>query len=178
MTNNKSFKNDPTNQDEDWVSKTEIKRQVKEVQAIGESLCILRPDQLDKIDLGDELRAAIDESRRIKPRSNAMKRHMGYVGRLMRTMTDEELEEVKLVAERFDASKQAHTDFFHKLERTRDQLINGGNEKLEAFLADYPAADIQHLRQLIRNAKKEAEKGQPKGAGKKLFQYIRELAEI
>jgi len=161
-------------EEEEWVSKTQIKKEMHALQAIGEKLIELKPEQLAKIPMSELLAAAIEEAHRIKPRSSAMKRHMNYVGRLMRT---EDAEAIQQAMDLFDASKQAHTALFHKLERWRDNLINGGNEELQSYLADNPEADIQHLRQLVRNAKKEAEKNQGPAASRKLFKYLRELAE-
>jgi len=162
--------------DEEWVSKTEIKREVHALKAIGEKLNGLKPEQLDKVPMSDTLRAAIDESRRIKPRSNAMKRHLGYIGRLMQT---EDAEAIQQAIDQFAAGTQAHTAAFHKLERWRDRLISGANDELQAYIEAYPEADIQHLRQLVRNAKKEAGKEQPNpGPARKLFKYLRELADI
>lgn len=161
--------------DEEWVSKTQIKRQVHELKALGEKLLELNAQQQAKVPMSDELRAALEEATRIKPRSNAMKRHLGYIGRLMQT---EDVDQIRQTMERFEAGKQAHTALFHKLERWRDQLIAGGNDVLQAYLAEYPQADIQHLRQLIRNAKKEADKQQPPASARKLFKYLRELADV
>ena len=39
----------------------------------------------------------------------------------------------------------------------------------------YPAADIQHLRQLRRNALKEAEQGKPPRAFREIFRVLRQL---
>jgi ribosome-associated protein len=40
---------------------------------------------------------------------------------------------------------------------------------------DFPAADLQHLRQLRRNALKEAQLGKPPRAYRELFRELREL---
>lgn len=160
--------------DEEWVSRTQIKQQALALQALGERLTSLTKDQLATVPMSDALRAAIEECQRIKPRTSAMKRHMNYVGRLMRSENAEELEQAM---NRFSAGSQAHTAMFHKLERWRDRLIQGGNNELQAYIDETPDADIQHLRQLIRNAKKEAEKGLSPAAARKLFKYLRERAE-
>jgi ribosome-associated protein len=41
--------------------------------------------------------------------------------------------------------------------------------------SEYPGADIQHLRQLRRNAIKEAQQGKPPRAYRELFRELREL---
>ncbi len=173
MVHDESFSQDEEF-DENWVSKTQIKKEMHALQALGEKLATLTKDQLASVPMSDALRAAIEECARIKPRSNAMKRHMNYVGRLMRS---ENAEEIQQAMDRFDAGSQAHTAMFHKLERWRDRLIQGGNDELQAYIQENPEADIQHLRQLIRNAKKEVEKQQAPASARKLFKYLRELAE-
>ncbi|MGB0734215.1 MAG: ribosome biogenesis factor YjgA [Pontibacterium sp.] len=175
MVNEDNF-DDHLQEDEEWISKTEIKRQAQRLQALGERLTKLSASQREKIPMSDALKAAIDECARIKPRSNAMKRHMNYVGKLMRS--EEAIEEIQQKVEAFDTGSEAHTAAFHKLERWRDRLIDGNNAELQAFIAEFPEADIQHLRQLIRNAKKEAEKAQSPTSARKLFKYLRELSDL
>ncbi|MCO4756538.1 MAG: DUF615 domain-containing protein [Oceanospirillaceae bacterium] len=173
MVNNEDFSKDDSSEEE-WVSKTQIKKEMLALQTLGEKLSTLTAEQLKTVPMSEPLRAAIEECSRIKPRSGAMKRHMNYVGRLMRT---EDAEEIEQAMGRFEAGSQAHTAMFHRLERWRDRLIEGGNDELQTYLAENPEADIQHLRQLIRNAKKEAEKQQAPATARKLFKYLRELAE-
>lgn len=160
--------------DEEWVSKTQRKREMEALQAIGARLPELNQEQLDKVAMGDDLRRAVLEAKRLQPRSEAIRRQMQYIGRLMRS---EDADAIQAALDRFEAGKQAHLQIFHKLERWRDRLIAGDNSDLQAYLAEDPDADIQHLRQLLRNAQKEAKQGKPAGAGKKLFKYLRERAE-
>jgi ribosome-associated protein len=47
--------------------------------------------------------------------------------------------------------------------------------KFSELARDYPAADIQHLRQLRRNALKEAQQNKPPRAYRELFRELREL---
>lgn len=160
--------------DEEWVSKTQRKREMEALQAIGAQLPELNQEQLDKVPMGDDLRRAVLEAKRLQPRSEAIRRQLQYIGRLMR---GEDAEAIQQALDRFEAGKQAHLQIFHKLERWRDRLIGGDNNDLQAYLEEDAEADIQHLRQLLRNAQKEAKQGKPAGAGKKLFKYLRERAE-
>lgn len=162
-------------QDEEWVSKTDIKKQMQELQALGEKLTHFTADQLDKLPLSDRLRSAIDESQRIKSR-NALKRHLQFIGKILRSEADTEALEQAMGL--YEAGQQAHTQAFHKLERWRDRLIHEGNNALNEYLEAYPTADIQHLRQLIRNAQKELKQEKPPASARKLFKYLRELAEV
>jgi ribosome-associated protein len=175
MNQNDEFENLQSNEyEEEWVSKTEVKRQMHALQELGAKLTKLNKEQLDKLDLGDSLRNAIDEFHRIKS-NGAQKRHLQYIGKIMRT---EDADEIEHAVGLFEAGHQAHTQAFHKLERWRDRLINDGNQALQEYVEEYPDADIQHIRQLIRNAQKELKLNKPPAASRKLFKYLRELAGV
>jgi ribosome-associated protein len=159
--------------DENWVSRSQKKRDVEALQDIGVRLVELKPDQLEKIDISDTLREAIIEAKRLTSRS-AIRRHMQYIGKLMRT---EDGEEIQAAIDRFDVTTQAHNQVFHKLEKWRDRLINNEKGMLDVILTEYPQTDMQHLRQLVRNAQKEQSQNKPPAATRKLFKYLRELEE-
>ena len=77
-----------------------------------------------------------------------------------------------------DSSTREYNERFHALERWRDRLIAGGDAALEDFIGQYPDADRQHLRGLIRHAQHEAAHNKPPAAARKVFKYIRELDEV
>jgi len=70
-------------------SKTQRKRAMEELQALGEELVGLAPDRVRKIDLPDDLRAAVREAQRMLRRDDARRRQMQYIGRLMRDVDAE-----------------------------------------------------------------------------------------
>ncbi|MEH6470882.1 MAG: ribosome biogenesis factor YjgA [Halopseudomonas sp.] len=158
--------------DEDYKSKTQIKREVEALQKLGAKLIGQKQEVLDKLPLGDELRAALKEALRLK-QNEAKRRHLQYIGKLMRDV-DPEL--VQQTIDRQEAGTQAYTQHFHKLERWRDRLLEDDSQ-INSFATDYPDADRQHLRQLIRNARKETELNKPPATTRKLFKYIRQLDE-
>ncbi len=172
MSEHDLFDNELPDDDQEWVSKTQVKKHMHELQALGARLLELNAEQLAKITLDERLVQAIEEARRIKS-NNAMKRHLQYIGKLMRT-EDAELIEQQLGI--YEAGKQAHTQLFHKLERWRDRLIHEGNEAVQAYIEEHPEADVQHLRQLVRNAQKELAQNKPPASARKLFKYLREVA--
>ncbi len=175
MQNNDEFENQHTEGlEEEWLSKTEVKRQMQALLELGTRLTKLNKEQLDKLNLGDSLRNAVDEFHRIKS-NGAKKRHLQYIGKIMRT---EDADEIEHAIGLFEAGHQAHTQAFHKLERWRDRLISDGNPALQEYVSEYPDADIQHIRQLIRNAQKELKLNKPPAATRKLFKYLREVAGV
>ena len=76
-------------------------------------------------------------------------------------------EPIQAALAKFDQTSAEYTARQHLLEKWRDRLISE-NDALTQFLNEYPGADVQHLRQLIRTAKAE------KAAPRALFRYIRD----
>ncbi|HEV3018130.1 MAG TPA: ribosome biogenesis factor YjgA [Burkholderiaceae bacterium] len=65
-------------------SKTQRKREMHELQDLGQQLTDLPPAQLRRIDLPERLREQIELARRITAREG-LRRQLQYIGRLMRT---------------------------------------------------------------------------------------------
>ncbi|QEW07485.1 ribosome biogenesis factor YjgA [Nitrincola iocasae] len=163
--------------DEDiLVSRSELKRQMDALKQLGKRITELRPDQQEKIPMDEALRAAITETRRITS-NGALKRHMQFIGKLMRHA---DVDAIRLALDEFDTASQAHNQKFHAIEQWRERLLlegTAGNEALEAFINDHPQTDIQQLRQLIRNTRREIEKQQPPTQYRKLFRFLRDTTE-
>jgi ribosome-associated protein len=65
-------------------SKTQLKRQMHELQHLGRQLTDLPPAQLQRMDLPERLHEQIELARRITAREG-LRRQLQYIGRLMRT---------------------------------------------------------------------------------------------
>jgi len=159
-------------------SKSQIKREMEALQAIGLRLTELNSEQLDQVPMGETLDAAIREYQRLK-KGEAKRRQMQYVGRVMRSIDEDNpgaIEAITHAINRFDASHVEHTQRFHQIENWRDRLL-AEKTALTDYLTQYPAADAQHLRQLIRNAQKEQSQQKNLGSTRKLFRYLREISE-
>ncbi|SFM11450.1 ribosome biogenesis factor YjgA [Halopseudomonas yangmingensis] len=156
---------------DDEKSKSQVKRELHALQDLGKRLTELKPSQLERLPLTDKLRLALAEAHRHTARG-ALKRHMSYVGKLMR---EQDIDAIQAYVDLLDSSSQAHARHFHQMERWRDRLLSGNADELEAFLDAYPgaAADRQTLRQLIRQAEREAAESKPPAAARKLFKLIR-----
>lgn len=161
-------------QQEDEKSKSQVKREMHAFQELGRRLVELKPTQLDKLELTDKLRAALEEAHRHTARG-ALKRHLSFVGKLVREQPD--IEAIQAYVDRLDSSSQVHAQYFHQLERWRDRLLTGNPEEQQAFIDAYPNADRQTIRQLVRQASKETADNKPPAAARKLFKLIREVAE-
>ena len=155
----------------DRPSKSQIKREMQHLQELGEQLSKLSPEALAKIAIADALRDAIAEHRRLKGRE-ALRRHRQYIGRLMR---DEDAGAIEQALEAAQSGSVEEKRRLHLTEQWRDRLLERGDSALADFLAEFPGADRQHLRQLLRTAAQEQARGKPPAAARKLFKYLREM---
>lgn len=155
-------------------SKSARKREMHALQALGQSLVALSDKQLASIDLADaQLRQAIEECRRIRSNS-ARKRHLQYIGKLMRNV---DAAAIEAALETLHHPHREATDDFHALESLRDAMLAAGQAGVDLAIAQYPDADRQHLRQLLRQHLRETQQNKPPAASRKLFRYLRELQE-
>lgn len=152
-------------------SKSQIKRDMLALQALGSQLLDMKPKDWEQFPLGDTVLAALQESIRIKEKT-ARKRHKRRLGKLLR---GEDLETINMLFERLDHQQQESNQRYHRLEKWRDRLILGGQGEITEFLEQTPNADRQHLNQLLRLVKKENDLNKPPAASRKLFKYLREL---
>ena len=160
----------PDVQDEEKPSKTQRKRAMHELQALGERLVELNPEQLAAVALPEDLREAVERARRITKRE-ARRRQLQYIGRLMRSVDPEAIRE-KLKA--WDGVSAGETARLHRIERWRERLIEDDGA-LGALAGAHPGIDTQRLRALVRNAREERDAGRPPRAYRELFRALREI---
>ncbi|WP_416885003.1 ribosome biogenesis factor YjgA [Marinospirillum sp.] len=153
-------------------SKSELKRQALALQELGKKLLDLNKDQLKQLPLDENLRDSLREYHRIKSHE-ARRRLLQRIGKLLRSA---EHEQIQLGVDRFDASSDAYAQHFQQLEHWRERLIVD-DSALQEFVALWPECEVQLLRQLIRNARKEREEEKPPAQARKLFRFLRDLAE-
>tara|TARA_R110000823_G_scaffold91174_3_gene201088 strand:- start:9248 stop:9772 length:525 start_codon:yes stop_codon:yes gene_type:complete len=163
----------PAEEDALTPSKSARKRQMHALQRLGESLLELSESQLDALSLDEPaLLTALQETRRIRSNS-ARKRHLQYIGKLMRNIDPEPIE-AALAA--LHARNDAATREFHELEQLRNAILDQPEEGMQLAVARYPDVDRQQLRQLIRQHASEQRLGKAPTASRKLFRYLRDLA--
>lgn len=163
---------DDDSADEGRPSKTQRKKEMLHLQDLGVELAALSAERLRKMELPEALLTALLEWQRIG-KHGAKRRQMQYIGKLMRDIDPEPIS-AQLAALRGE-SDTAKAEF-HALERWRERLL-ASDEAVTHWLMDYPDTDAQHLRQLIRNARKEAELAKPPKSSRELFRLLREISE-
>ncbi len=152
----------------DYKSKTQKKKEADSLQALGEKLLKLSKEQIEDIGLPSEIYDAIKSAKTIKSHG-ARRRHMQYIGTLMRKIDPEPVQEAIENIEQGDYRKAAA---FKETETWRDQLIDGNKKLMEEILIKCPDADRQQLTQLVRNAIKERGNNKPPRAYRSLFRYL------
>lgn len=151
-------------------SKTQRKQEAHARQDIGERLVQLSEERLAALELTEELRRAVLEAKRLRAHG-ARRRQLQYIGKLMRRT------EVEPILAQLDAASQgaqADAARLHLVERWRERLLTD-DAALAAFLEDYPHAQSQPLRTLIRNAHKEQREQQPPKSSRALFRALRDV---
>lgn len=161
-------------EDEFGKSKSQLKREMHALQDLGKRMLDLSNDQLETLPISETLRSAVEESRRIR-QNEAKRRHLQYVGKIIRQEDDPDA--LKRAIDAFDAGSEEHTRRHHLAERWRDRMITEGDSVVGEFFNYCPSADMQHLRNLARNARKDVEKQKNTGQARKLFRYLRECID-
>jgi ribosome-associated protein len=153
------------------VSKTKRKQEMHALQALGAALVELPESQLGSLALENKLHEAVLAARRIKSHE-AKRRQMQYIGRLMRGVDPEPIRE-RLAA--IEGSSARATAEHRRLEAWRERLL-ADEEALTEFAAAFPGTDLQGLRSLLRNARKEMKEGKPPRAYRELFRFLKDAA--
>jgi len=155
-------------------SKSEMKRQSDELQALGHELVDQPRDRVKRVPMPEDVRDAILECQNIKDHEGR-RRQLQFVGKKMRTLEPEEVEAIRRTIEGWRGASKAETAAMHALERKREKLL-ADDKALTALMAEHPELDAQHLRTLIRNARKEQAENKPPKAYREIFQVLKGLA--
>jgi len=156
---------------DDLISKTRKKKDMLALQELGVKLVELNEQQLETMQLPDALLTAVQEARRLS-KHEARRRQMQYIGRLMR---DIDAVTIRERLEQWLGQGREHTAQLHALERWREELL-AGDPALARFLQQYPGADSQKLRTLIRNARREQGAALPPKSYRELFRALRDMS--
>ena len=116
-------------------SKSAVKREMTALQELGESLTRLSTKQLANVPIEDErLIEAVREVQRISSK-NARKRHMQFIGKLMR---DVDSQAISAALEAMYRQNQESNDKFHGLEALRDDILEQGLAGIEQVVERWP----------------------------------------
>ena len=150
------------------VSKTRRKREMTELQTLGAALVALPESQIKEMRLQNALLEALLDAKRIRSHE-AKRRQLQYIGRLMREVDAEPIR-ARLAALEGTSAQAAAAH--RRLEAWRERLLSD-DAALTSFASAHPGADLQEIRALIRNARKEQKEGKPPRAYRELFRVLK-----
>jgi ribosome-associated protein len=166
-------------------SRTELKKASDELQKLGEALLTLRSDLKDRLALPEKLIGALDDLKKIT-NFEGRRRQSQFVGKLMRNLEPETQQAIRDAIDEQHGGSAQQTLALHMAEKWRDDLI-ASDDALQNWLAANPDTDVQQLRALIRQARKDHTTDQDaiskglaprKGrAYREIFQLVREQLE-
>ncbi|MBI5722310.1 MAG: DUF615 domain-containing protein [Burkholderiales bacterium] len=156
-------------------SKTQLKRESHSLQELGAELVELNDERLAALQMPESLRDAIAEYRRTRSHEGR-RRQMQFIGKLMRHVDEAPMASLReaVAASKLGSAREALA--LHEAERWRAELI-ADDAAVARWLAEHPDTDMQHLRSLVRAARRDAaglaaEARQPKSV-RELFQFIK-----
>jgi len=118
-----------------------------ELQWLGARLVRLSERELATVPLADDLRDAVLEAKRLKPRTEELRRQVQFIGRLMRKA---EVEPIAARLQRLENGDEAAL-LQRQAEEWRARLLGEGDAAIQVFVDERPATDRLRLRQLVRN---------------------------
>jgi ribosome-associated protein len=154
-------------------SKSELKRQMNALQELGAALIAEPRDRVKRVPMPEDVRDAILECQLIT-NHEGRRRQLQFVGKKMRTLDEAEIAAIQKAIDSWKGLSKADTAAMHALERRREKLL-ADDKALTVLLGENPELDAQHLRTLIRNARKEQAENKPPKAYREIFQILKQI---
>ena len=167
------FQSTEFEQEYERPSKSELKRQMTALQKLGAELIAEPRDRVKRVPMPEDVRDAILECQLIKDHEGR-RRQLQYVGKKMRSLEEHELAAIQKMLDSWKGASKSETAALHAIERKRDKLL-ADDKALTVLLEQNPQLEAQHLRTLIRNARKEQAENKPPKAYRELFQILKSL---
>lgn len=155
-------------------SRSQNRREALEVLALGEQLSKLTDGQLARLPIPEALLPHIRECRRITAHI-AHKRQLAFLAKQMRREDDATLEAIRDALDVNGEAGRREVAAMHRVEAWRERLLADGDAALATLLDEYPEADRQRLRQLVRNTLEERKRNKPPHSFRELYRELRSL---
>ena len=157
--------------DEDLKSKSEIKREMLQLQNFAQKLVDMSKHQRSQLPLSDDLKADMVLADKIRNKHEALRRHIRHIAKVL---LETDLGPINQAIDVMANKHQQATAKFVRLENIRDQLIEQGNTAIENILSENVTMERQKLRQLVRQASKEKAAEKPGKYYQELFNYVKQ----
>ena len=167
------FQSSEFEQEYERPSKSEAKRESDALQKLGALLVEAPRDRVKRVPMPEDVLEAILMCQTIT-NHEGRRRQMQFVGKKMRTLDEEEVAIIQRTIDSWKGASKSETAALHALERRREKLL-ADDTALTVLLAEHPHLDVQHLRTLIRNARKEQGENKPPKAYREIFQILKDL---
>ena len=154
----------------DGPSKSRRKADAHALQTLGAALVELNRNQLAQIELPDALREAVSSAQRISAHEGR-RRQLQFIGKLMRYVDPAP---IRAKIDGWKTVSIEETARLHLIERWRERLIEDA-AAVEALINEYPQVDLQQLRTLLRNERREREHNKPPKSYRAIFQLLRDI---
>ena len=155
-------------------NKTKIKKEIGVLFEMGETMSKLSATHLKSLDLPENIHKAVSDVTAM-PHNGARKRLLKYIaGQLHKLDVSPYQEKLARIQNKSAHSVREH----HIVEHWRDRLIHEGNDAITELFDEQPSVDLQHIRQLLRNIKKETETGKPPRTSRLLYRYLKTFFSI
>lgn len=157
------------------TSKTDLKRESDELQDLGEALLTLRADLLARLDLSETLLGALNDAKRIT-NFEGRRRQMQYIGKLMRKLDEATVSAAQQALDEQANGSVKDTALLHEAEDWRARMI-ADDGAVGAWIETHAGTDVQQLRALVRQARKDLQTGKP-GEAPRQGKAFRELFQL
>jgi len=153
---------------DDAPSKTRLKRESHELQALGAALGAQSRARLAGLDLPEPLADALEQLRTIRAHG-ARRRQLQYIGRLMREVDPAPL---RAALEAWEAPSREAVAQHREAELWRERLVAGTDDEVTAFVTAHPGVDVQRLRTLVRSVRTDRAAGRAPRNYRELFRAV------
>jgi ribosome-associated protein len=170
---NTGFQSNEFEQEYDRPSKSQLKRDMTALQKLGAELIAEPRERVKRVPMPEDVRDAILQCQQITDHEGR-RRQLQYVGKKMRTLEDEEVALIRKTIDSWKQPSRAETAALHAIERRRDKLL-ADDGALTDLRAQYPDLDVQQMRTMIRNARREQAENKPPKAYREIFQALKQL---
>lgn len=167
------FQSSEFEQQYDRPSKSQLKREMTALQELGEELVSQPKDRVMRVPMPEDVREVILECQKIKDHEGR-RRQMQFVGKKMRSLEEDEVAAIRRMIDSWKGASKAETAAMHALERRREKLL-ADDKALTELKEQHPEVDVQQMRTLIRNARKEQAENKPPKAYREIFQVLKQL---
>jgi len=159
--------------EEELKSKTEIKKEMHQLQDFAQSLVEMSKHQRSLIPLSEDLKDAMMVADKIKNKHEALRRHIRHIAKIL---LETDLAPIHQAIDVMANKHQQATAKFVRLETLRDELIEQGNDAVESALVEFEHMERQKLKQLVRHAAKEKKAEKLGKHYRNLFAYLKEYS--